>query len=75
MMRVSDRCDLVQDITTDCSVVASLSAAAKMLLGQHAVLLFLQCTSFYRKLYSDQALPPFGHKSTTNSCQIRFFRL
>ncbi|KAM4055400.1 calpain family cysteine protease [Hirsutella rhossiliensis] len=38
MMQLSDCCDLVQDITTDCSVVASLSAAAKVLVGRHAVL-------------------------------------
>ncbi|GJN85183.1 cysteine protease [Purpureocillium lilacinum] len=38
MMQLPDRCDLVQDITTDCSVVASLSAAAKVLVGKHAVL-------------------------------------
>jgi len=37
MMQLPDRCDLVQDITTDCSVVASLSAAAKVLVGKHAV--------------------------------------
>lgn len=33
----STRLDLVQDITTDCSVVASLSAAAKIWTGKHAV--------------------------------------
>ncbi|PHH58960.1 hypothetical protein CDD81_4061 [Ophiocordyceps australis] len=38
MMKLTGPCDLVQDITTDCSVVASLSAAAKVLLGRHAVL-------------------------------------
>ncbi|KAJ6439985.1 cysteine protease PalB [Purpureocillium lavendulum] len=38
MMQLTDHCDLVQDITTDCSVVASLSAAAKVLVGKHAVL-------------------------------------
>ncbi|KJZ75993.1 hypothetical protein HIM_04449 [Hirsutella minnesotensis 3608] len=38
MMQLTDRCDLVQDITTDCSVVASLSAAAKVLTGPRAVL-------------------------------------
>ncbi|PHH84375.1 hypothetical protein CDD83_2032 [Cordyceps sp. RAO-2017] len=38
LMQTAGRCDLVQDITTDCSVVASLSAAAKVLIGQPAVL-------------------------------------
>ncbi|UNI19703.1 cysteine protease, variant 2 [Purpureocillium takamizusanense] len=38
LMQLPDRCDLVQDITTDCSVVASLSAATKVLVGKHAVL-------------------------------------
>ncbi|PNY24194.1 Calpain-like protease palB/cpr-8 [Tolypocladium capitatum] len=38
MMQLTDRCDLVQDITTDCSVVASLSAAVQVLVGRHAVL-------------------------------------
>ncbi|KAG5936659.1 hypothetical protein E4U53_000177 [Claviceps sorghi] len=37
MMQTSDNSDLVQDITTDCSVVASLSAAYKVLVGKHAV--------------------------------------
>ncbi|KAG6312076.1 hypothetical protein E4U22_002064 [Claviceps purpurea] len=37
MMRTSDDSDLVQDITTDCSVVASLSAAYNVLVGKHAV--------------------------------------
>lgn len=31
-------CDLVQDITTDCSVVAGLSAAVNVLTGKHALL-------------------------------------
>lgn len=30
-------CDLVQDVTTDCSVVASLSAALNILTGKRAV--------------------------------------
>lgn len=30
-------CDLVQDVTTDCSVVAGLSAAINVLTGKHAV--------------------------------------
>ncbi|QPH16974.1 hypothetical protein C2857_001724 [Epichloe festucae Fl1] len=38
MMQTSDDSDLVQDITTDCSVVASLSAAYNVLVGKHAVL-------------------------------------
>ncbi|KAG5930695.1 hypothetical protein E4U42_000035 [Claviceps africana] len=38
MMQTSDNTDLVQDITTDCSVVASLSAAYHVLVGKHAVL-------------------------------------
>ncbi|KHO00880.1 Cysteine protease rim-13 [Metarhizium album ARSEF 1941] len=38
MMQVSDHSDLMQDITTDCSVVASLSAAFNVLTGKHAVL-------------------------------------
>lgn len=38
MMQTSDDSDLVQDITTDCSVVASLSAAYNVLVGKkHAV--------------------------------------
>lgn len=37
LMTQSARLDLVQDITTDCSVVASLSAAAKIWTGKHAV--------------------------------------
>lgn len=37
MMQVSDHSDLMQDITTDCSVVASLSAAFNVLTGKHAV--------------------------------------
>ncbi|KAG6018363.1 hypothetical protein E4U43_002522 [Claviceps pusilla] len=38
MMQTSEDSDLVQDITTDCSVVASLSAAYNVLVGKHAVL-------------------------------------
>ncbi|RCI13701.1 hypothetical protein L249_7894 [Ophiocordyceps polyrhachis-furcata BCC 54312] len=38
MMQLHGHCDLVQDITTDCSVVASLSAAAKVMVGPHAAL-------------------------------------
>lgn len=41
MMQLTDCCDLVQDVTTDCSVVASLSAAARVLLGRHTVRSFL----------------------------------
>lgn len=37
MMQLKGRCDFVQDVATDCSVVASLSAAAKILVGKHAV--------------------------------------
>lgn len=36
-MRLGKNCNLVQDITTDCSVVASLSAAVKILTGRHSV--------------------------------------
>ncbi|RFU74169.1 cysteine protease [Trichoderma arundinaceum] len=38
LMTQGARFDLAQDITTDCSVVASLSAAAKIWTGKHAVL-------------------------------------
>ncbi|KAL7787021.1 cysteine proteinase [Trichoderma ceciliae] len=38
LMTQGTRFDLAQDITTDCSVVASLSAAAKIWTGKHAVL-------------------------------------
>ncbi|KAJ4159268.1 uncharacterized protein LMH87_008175 [Akanthomyces muscarius] len=38
LMRPSQSCNLVQDVTTDCSVVASLSAAIDMLTGKHSVL-------------------------------------
>ncbi|KAM3539076.1 hypothetical protein ARSEF1564_008010 [Beauveria bassiana] len=38
LMRPSQSCNLVQDVTTDCSVVASLSAAIDMLTGPHSVL-------------------------------------
>jgi calpain-7 len=34
----SSECDFVQDVTTDCSVVASLSAAVNVLTGRHQVL-------------------------------------
>ncbi|KAK5988750.1 Calpain-like protease palB/cpr-8 [Cladobotryum mycophilum] len=37
-MRLEKTCDLVQDVTTDCSVVASLSAATTVLTGRHSVL-------------------------------------
>ncbi len=37
LMRPLQDCNLVQDVTTDCSVVASLSAAIGMLTGKHAV--------------------------------------
>lgn len=37
LMRPSEACNLVQDATTDCSVVASLSAAIVMLIGKHSV--------------------------------------
>jgi hypothetical protein len=30
-------CDLVQDLTTDCSVVASLCAATRILTGRNSV--------------------------------------
>lgn len=33
----SSECDFVQDVTTDCSVVASLSAAVNVLTGRHEV--------------------------------------
>ncbi|OTA05415.1 Calpain-like protease palB/rim-13, putative [Trichoderma parareesei] len=38
LMTQGTRFDLAQDITTDCSVVASLSAAAKVWTGKHAIL-------------------------------------
>ncbi|OPB45946.1 Calpain-like protease palB/rim-13 [Trichoderma guizhouense] len=38
LMTQGTRFDLAQDITTDCSVVASLSAAARIWTGKHAVL-------------------------------------
>lgn len=37
LMTQGTRFDLAQDITTDCSVVASLSAAAGIWTGKHAV--------------------------------------
>jgi calpain-7 len=37
-MNSSRGCDLVQDVTTDCSVVASLCAAMRILTGRHSVL-------------------------------------
>ncbi|KAJ4116197.1 cysteine protease [Fusarium equiseti] len=37
-MNSSHGCDLVQDVTTDCSVVASLCAAMRILTGQNSVL-------------------------------------
>ncbi|KAF7561907.1 hypothetical protein G7046_g2250 [Stylonectria norvegica] len=37
-MDFGDGCDLVQDMTTDCSVVASLCAAMRILTGRHSVL-------------------------------------
>ncbi|CAM1502796.1 Fc.00g075720.m01.CDS01 [Cosmosporella sp. VM-42] len=37
-MDSSEACDLVQDLTTDCSVVASLCAAMRILTGRHLVL-------------------------------------
>lgn len=37
LMTQGTRFDLAQDITTDCSVVASLSAATKIWTGKHAV--------------------------------------
>ncbi|KAF0635355.1 hypothetical protein FPSE5266_09291 [Fusarium pseudograminearum] len=38
LMNSSRGCDLVQDVTTDCSVVASLCAAMRILTGRHSVL-------------------------------------
>ncbi|KAL6862135.1 hypothetical protein J3F83DRAFT_762829 [Trichoderma novae-zelandiae] len=38
LMTQGTRFDLAQDITTDCSVVASLSAAARIWTGKHAIL-------------------------------------
>ena len=32
-----ESCDLVQDVTTDCSVVAGLSAAINILIGKRSV--------------------------------------
>ncbi|KAH6985097.1 hypothetical protein BKA56DRAFT_671533 [Ilyonectria sp. MPI-CAGE-AT-0026] len=37
-MNSGDGCDLVQDLTTDCSVVASLCAAMRILTGRNSVL-------------------------------------
>lgn len=37
-MNSGDGCDLVQDMTTDCSVVASLCAAMRILTGSHQAL-------------------------------------
>lgn len=37
LMSTDRHIDLVQDITTDCSVVASLSAAVEILTGKHSV--------------------------------------
>jgi hypothetical protein len=36
-MNSSSGCDLVQDVTTDCSVVASLCAAMRILTGRNSV--------------------------------------
>lgn len=36
-MNSGDGCDLVQDLTTDCSVVASLCAAMRILTGRNSV--------------------------------------
>ncbi|RBR12689.1 uncharacterized protein FIESC28_08525 [Fusarium coffeatum] len=38
LMNSSHGCDLVQDVTTDCSVVASLCAAMRILTGRNSVL-------------------------------------
>lgn len=37
LMSTSQNIDLVQDVTTDCSVVAGLSAAVEILTGKHSV--------------------------------------
>jgi calpain-7 len=37
LMNSSHGCDLVQDVTTDCSVVASLCAAMRILTGRNSV--------------------------------------
>lgn len=37
-----ETCDLVQDVTTDCSVVAGLSAALRILLGERSVSLAVE---------------------------------
>lgn len=37
LMTASRPCNFVQDVTTDCSVVASLSAALEILTGKHSV--------------------------------------
>ena len=39
LMQAQPDCDLVQDVTTDCSIVASLSAAVKILTGKHHAVL------------------------------------
>jgi calpain-7 len=41
LMDSTQGCDLVQDVTTDCSVVASLAAALKILTGKRLVSLAL----------------------------------
>ncbi|KAL6822122.1 hypothetical protein J3E69DRAFT_357195 [Trichoderma sp. SZMC 28015] len=48
LMTQGTRFDLAQDITTDCSVVASLSAASRIWTGKHAVL--------------SKIMHPFDHK-------------
>lgn len=37
VMIAKGNCNFVQDVTTDCSVVASLCAALEVLVGKHAV--------------------------------------
>lgn len=48
-------CDLVQDVTTDCSVVAGLSAAINVLTGKHCVL-----SSIFYPFHEGQRRPRYS---------------
>ncbi len=48
-----ETCDLVQDVTTDCSVVAGLSAAMNILIGSRSV----RCKVSQSPLISNKSLP------------------
>lgn len=64
LMTAMQSCNLVQDVTTDCSVVASLSAALEVLTGKHSVrnteVLFPQLTSNTVQVLSS-IIYPFDH--------------